>query len=259
MHERIPKARGDDVGFHHRHRRIVVPLSGLHSYGSPSLITIEPHLVTNQRPRRSNPMEFTRINALALFATLAIGFSAVGACAFTDSAQANASAEQPEFVLTSFPHDTTAVNFWDSWGARRSGGRRHTGTDILSPRGTRIVAVAEGTVTAFGTNRLSGVYLRLDHGGGWTSTYMHLNNDTLGTDDGNGGVWTALHPLISVGTAVRAGQVIGYVGNSGNAEGRQPHTHFELAYAGNKINPYPYLRDVWNRQMRIPAAAVTPR
>jgi peptidoglycan LD-endopeptidase LytH len=204
-------------------------------------------------------MQITRINALALIVSLVIGFTAVEASASTGSAEAGSAMEQPEFVLSSFPHDTTAVNFWDSWGARRSGGRRHTGTDILSPRGTRVVAVAEGTVTAFGTNRLSGVYLRLDHGGGWTSTYMHLNNDTLGTDDGNGGVWTALHPLITVGAVVRAGQVIGYVGNSGNAEGKQPHTHFEIAFAGKKINPYPHLRDVWNRQMRVPVAAVTPR
>lgn len=204
-------------------------------------------------------MQITRINALALIATVAIGVTAVGAFAFTGPAHASASTEQPEFVLSSFPHDTTAVNFWDSWGARRSGGRRHTGTDILSPRGTRVVAVAEGTVTAFGTKRISGVYLRLDHGGGWTSTYMHLNNDTLGTDDGNGGVWTALHPLITVGAVVRAGQVIGYVGNSGNAEGKQPHTHFEMAFEGEKVNPYPHLRDAWNRQMRIPAAVVAPR
>ena len=204
-------------------------------------------------------MQITRINALALIATVVIGFTAVGTFAFTGPAQASASTEQPDFVLTSFPHDTTAVNFWDSWGARRSGGRRHTGTDILSPRGTRVLAVAEGPVTAFGTKRLSGVYLRLDHGGGWTSTYMHLNNDTLGTDDGNGGVWTALHPLITVGAVVRAGQVIGYVGNSGNAEGKQPHTHFEMAFEGEKVNPYPHLRDAWNRQMRIPAAAVAPR
>lgn len=204
-------------------------------------------------------MQITRINALALVATFVIGFFAVGAYATVGSAQASAATEQPEFVLTSFPHDTTAVNFWDSWGARRSGGRRHTGTDIFSPRGTEVVAIAEGTVTAFGTDRLSGVYLRLDHGGGWTSTYMHLNNDTLGTDDGNGGIWTALHPLMTVGAEIRAGQVIGYVGNSGNAEGRQPHTHFEIAFSGKKVNPYPHLRDVWNRQMRVPAAEITPR
>ncbi len=204
-------------------------------------------------------MQITRSYALALIATLVIGFTAAEGALFTGPAHASPSTEPPEFVLSAFPHDTVAVNFWDSWGARRSGGRRHTGTDIFSPRGTRVVAVAEGTVTAFGVQRLSGVYVRLDHGGGWTSTYMHLNNDTLGTDDGNGGVWTALHPLITVGAVIRAGQVIGYVGNSGNAEGRQPHTHFEIAFEGNKINPYPHLRDVWNRQMRIPSAVFTRR
>ncbi len=204
-------------------------------------------------------MQITRINALALIATLIIGFTVLQTYATAVPAHASPATEQPDFVVSSFPHDTTAVNFWDSWGARRSGGRRHTGTDIFSPRGTSVVAVAEGTVVDFGIHRLSGVYLRLDHGGGWTSTYMHLNNDTLGTDDGNGGVWTALHPLITVGAVVSAGQVVGYVGNSGNAEGRQPHTHFEIAFEGRKVNPYPYLREAWNRQMRVPAAEVAPR
>jgi len=167
--------------------------------------------------------------------------------------------DQPTFIVRVFPHDTTAVSFWDSWGARRSGGRRHQGIDILSPRGTEIRAVADGTVTDFGHQRLSGLYLRIDHGDGWKTTYMHLNNDTLGTDDGAGGVWTAIHPLITIGTEVVAGQVIGYVGDSGNAEGTQPHTHFEMSFEGTKVNPYPYITAAWERDMRTPDADLTPR
>ena len=163
------------------------------------------------------------------------------------------------FVFTAFPHDTNAVNFWDSWGARRSGGRRHKGVDIMSPRGTEIVAVADGVVTAFGTQRLSGYYIRIDHGDGWATSYMHLNNDTIGTDDGEGGLWTAIHPTLSVGDTVVAGQVIGYVGDSGNAEGTQPHTHFEVKYEGRKINPYPFLAEVWSREQRLPATDLDPR
>lgn len=169
-----------------------------------------------------------------------------------------APAVDEEFTLTVFPHDTTAVTFWDSWGAKRSGGRRHQGVDLMSPKGTPIVAVADGVVTAFGEARLSGYYVRLDHGDGWSTSYMHLNNDTLGTDDGAGGPWTAFHPLLTVGAEVVAGDVVGYVGDSGNAEGTQPHTHFEIKYDGRKLNPYPFVRDVWNRQMRSPDGGVIP-
>ena len=162
------------------------------------------------------------------------------------------------FVMTAFPHDSTAVPFWDSWGAPRSGGRRHQGTDIMSPRGTEIVAVADGVVTHLGVHRMSGYFVRIDHGGGWSTTAMHLNNDTIGTDDGEGGAWTAFHPTLAVGMTVEAGDVIGYVGESGNAEGTQPHTHFELKYEGQKINPYPFLADVWERQHRSPAPDLLP-
>jgi murein DD-endopeptidase MepM/ murein hydrolase activator NlpD len=180
---------------------------------------------------------------------------------------ANAAPQVPDdatFVMQVFPHDTTAVNFWDSWGARRSGGRRHQGTDIMSPRGTEVVAVADGVIEEMGKARLSGYFIRIDHGDGWTTTYMHLNNDTFGTDDGEGGTWTAFYPTLTEGQEVEAGQVIGYVGDSGNAEGTQPHTHFEVKYDGQKLNPYPFLKDAWEREMRrggtdLGETTVTPR
>ncbi|MGI9529777.1 MAG: M23 family metallopeptidase [Acidimicrobiia bacterium] len=181
----------------------------------------------------------------------ALGLTAVALVASMPSASAAPENDEDSFVLTVFPHDTTAVNFWDSWGARRSGGRGHRGTDIMSPRGTEILAPADGVVTGFGSARLSGYFIRLDHGDGWTTSYMHLNNDTVGTDDGEGGLWTAVHPTIAIGTEVRAGDVIGYVGDSGNAENTQPHTHFEVKKDGEKINPYPFLKDVLERERRF--------
>jgi murein DD-endopeptidase MepM/ murein hydrolase activator NlpD len=199
-------------------------------------------------------MHTLRLRSFALAAAALITVSMIG------SMPASASVRTADdFTLTVFPNDTTAVNFWDSWGARRSGGRRHAGIDIMAPRGTPILAVADGIVADFGTARLSGYFIRLDHGNGWSTAYMHLNNDTLGTDDGAGGEWTAFHPLLTVGSEVVAGQVIGYVGDSGNAEGTQPHTHFEVRYEGDKVNPYPLLRDAWRREMRTPEPALTPR
>jgi len=159
------------------------------------------------------------------------------------------SATQPVFEV--FPHDTKLVNFWDSWGARRSGGRGHRGTDIMSPRGIPIVAVADGVVTSMGKSRLSGYFLRIQHDSDWMTVMMHLNNDTFGTDDGEGGTWSAFHPTLRVGAYVNAGQIVGYVGDSGNAEGTRPHTHFELRIDGKKVNPYPYLADAWKRENRL--------
>lgn len=155
-------------------------------------------------------------------------------------------------VFEVFPHEGPDSNFWDSWGARRSGGRRHQGTDILGHRGDPILAVADGVVTAMGESRLSGYFIRIQHADDWMTVMMHLNNDTIGTDDGNGGTWSAFHPTLMVGDEVKAGQVVGYIGDSGNAEGTTPHTHFELRVAGEKVNPYPYLAKAWRRHFRLP-------
>lgn len=159
------------------------------------------------------------------------------------------------FVIDAFPHPSADVDFWDSWGARRSGGRPHRGTDIMSPRGTPVVAVAAGEVIIKKWHDLSGWYLGISHEGGWETYYVHLNNDTLGTDDGAGGEQTAFAPGIEVGVVVEAGQTIGYVGDSGNAESTQPHTHFSLRLDGARINPFPYLEDAWNRQLAVYAKA----
>lgn len=196
------------------------------------------------------------LDAFALAIALAVIVTGIGS--ITDPAPASASSEESRFVLTVFPHETDAIGFSNSWGAPRSGGRGHRGTDIMSPRGTEIVAVADGVITKLGRSRLSGYFIRIEHGNGWATSYMHLNNDTLGTDDGEGGVWTAFYPTILEGDEVRAGQVIGYVGDSGNAEGTRPHTHLEVAHDGKKMNPYHLLRDVLDREQRFPNTTDQP-
>jgi murein DD-endopeptidase MepM/ murein hydrolase activator NlpD len=155
-----------------------------------------------------------------------------------------------QFVIKAFPNETSNVRFSDTWGASRSGGRRHTGTDIMSPKGTWVVAVADGIVGRLDWNRLSGWNVMIRHADGWTSHYLHLNNDTAGTDDGEGGEETAFAEGLEVGSFVRAGEVIGFVGDSGNAEDSGSHTHFELHLDGKKINPYPFLEEAMNRRER---------
>ena len=165
-------------------------------------------------------------------------------------AEAGPPTEATQFVIKAFPHETAIVQFSDTWGAPRSGGRRHKGTDIMSPKGTWIVAVDDGIVERLDWNRLSGWNIMIRHADGWTSHYLHLNNDTTGTDDGQGGPEAAFAEGLEVGSFVKAGEVIGFVGDSGNAEHAGSHTHFELHVDGRKVNPYPFLKEAMERKER---------
>ncbi len=141
------------------------------------------------------------------------------------------------------------VTFIDDFGSPRSSGRTHEGTDIMSNgvKGLPVVAPADGVVGWIGSTCC---YFEIDHGGGWTTWYIHLNNDTQGTDDGLG--WGIADGL-STGTPVVAGQLIGWVGDSGNAEEAGPHLHFEIRKDGVAINAYPYL--VTAPRLAAPGAA----
>jgi hypothetical protein len=128
------------------------------------------------------------------------------------------------------------------FGADRDGGaRKHEGNDIAAPKLTPVVAVADGVVAKVvqeqGTSNCC--YALIEHSDGWQSYYIHLNNDLFGTDNGLGvGVRTDL----SVGTPVARGEVIGWVGDSGNAEETVDHLHFELHMPdGQAVDPRPSL------------------
>ena len=118
------------------------------------------------------------------------------------------------------------VSYTDTFGDPRGGGRTHEGQDLLADKMTPVVAVAAGTV-GWMHNEQGGncCAMALEHDDGWASWYIHLNNDTPGTDDGLGwGFAVGIEP----GVHVEAGQLIGFVGDSGNAEATVPHLHFEL-------------------------------
>ncbi|HEY3317578.1 MAG TPA: cell wall-binding repeat-containing protein [Coriobacteriia bacterium] len=123
------------------------------------------------------------------------------------------------------PHDYT-----DTFGAPRSGGRTHKGTDIMAAMGTWCVASLDGTVT-IGDGGLGGRVVYLYTENGWEFYYAHLSN------------WA-----VRSGQHVTAGQLVGYVGNTGNAAGGPTHLHFQIwTPDGLTVNPYPYCREMERR------------
>lgn len=189
--------------------------------------------------------------AIRFFALVTIASAVVTAAIVLPTAPIQAAGPEgaEDFVIKVFPHETSIVHFSDTWGAGRSGGRRHAGTDIMSPKGSWIAAVDDGIVERLEWNRLSGWNIMIRHAGAWTSHYLHLDNDTTGTDDGEGGPEAAFADGVEVGSFVKAGEVIGFVGDSGNAENTGSHTHFELHLDGRKVNPYPYLAAALERKL----------
>ena len=166
---------------------------------------------------------------------------------FVTALPSASAAGSEEFTIEAFPHADPEVRFSNDWGDARSGGRSHQGTDIFSPKGSPVVAIADGFVEYVEDWPRAGFALIIRHADGWSSHYYHLNNDSPGTDDGRGGHEAAFAEGLDEGDFVEAGQVVGYVGDSGNAEPSSPHTHFELHQDGRPTNPFPYLDEAYER------------
>ena len=120
-------------------------------------------------------------------------------------------------------------SYVDSWGAPRSGGRSHQGTDVMAPHGARVYAFVNGVVSRESSSANGGIQLYLQGDNGVEYFYAHLSGYA-----------------VSTGTRVRAGQLIAYNGQTGNASATAPHVHFEVHLSGGPVNPYPYLKQVCN-------------
>ena len=114
----------------------------------------------------------------------------------------------------------------DTWGGARSQGRSHEGIDIFAARGTPIQATTQGIVSKVGENTLGGRVVFIIGPGGAGHYYAHLED----------------YADISPNDWVNAGDIIGYVGDSGNAKGTPPHVHYGIYINGSAVNPYPLLQ-----------------
>lgn len=122
----------------------------------------------------------------------------------------------------------------DSYSASR-GGRTHDAVDIMAPRGTPVLAADSGTILKLRRNDAGGLTVyQLDPGQQFVYYYAHLDRYQEGLVEG---------------MSLRQGQVIGFVGTTGNAPKDTPHLHFQVMiyrgrgqyWGGDPINPHPFL------------------
>ena len=156
-------------------------------------------------------------------------------------------AKYKEWLATSVPPTTTASghttnqnngvtwytptkNFYISspfgyrWHPISGQWKMHYGIDMAAPQGTPIYATRTGVVTVAAYQEGgAGYYVKLNHGDGYTSIYMHMT-----------------HYIVKVGEYVTAGQIIGYVGSTGGSTG--PHLHFGIAYNGEYQDPTKFIK-----------------
>ena len=136
-----------------------------------------------------------------------------------------------------------AATYTDDFGDPRGQGA-HEGNDMLAPRRALALAAEAGTVKFHTTSSRAGCMLYLDGESGTEYLYIHLNNDLTDTNDNQGSCvpGVAYAKGLKSGAKVAAGEAIGYVGDSGDANGIHPHLHFEVhPNGGAATSPFPYL------------------
>lgn len=136
-------------------------------------------------------------------------------------------AAMPKPGLLAMPVDgVQAAALRDTWGSARGADRKHEGIDIFAERGTRVLSSTEGIVLKVGTSNLGGRVVWVMGPGGQRHYYAHLDR----------------YANVEAGMRIEAGRVLGFVGNTGNAQGTPPHLHYGVYDIGGAINPYPLLR-----------------
>ncbi len=138
-----------------------------------------------------------------------------------------------------FPTVASAIKFTDDFSSPRAG-HSHIGNDLIGPKMTPLYAAVDGYVSYLIVPQATwGYQITLRDADDWTYHYIHINNDTPGTDDGKGGTKHAYAEGLERGSRVTKGQLIGWMGDSGNAEAITSHLHFEIHQPdGTPMNPY---------------------
>jgi hypothetical protein len=149
------------------------------------------------------------------------------------------------------------VAYIDDFGAPRPGGP-HQGIDILAAKRSLALAAEAGRVEFWTHSASAGCMLYLHGQSGTDYDYIHLNNDLTLKNDNRGKcvAGTAYAKGLKDGARVAAGQVVGYVGDSGDANGIHPHLHFEVhPNRGSAVDPYPWLQRATHLLFSAPRGA----
>jgi hypothetical protein len=149
------------------------------------------------------------------------------------------------------------VTYSDDFGQPRGTGV-HEGNDLVAAKRQLAVAVESGTVTFWTTSASAGCMLYLHGASGTTYQYIHLNNDLTAGNDNKGKcvAGTAYAKGLKDGAHVDAGQPVGYVGDSGDANGIHSHLHFEVhPHDGEAVDPFPFLNKARHLLFAAPPGA----
>src|SRR3954452_19547060 len=179
-------------------------------------------------------MQSHRTTARGTLVLIAAALLAVAA------ASASAASKVPRLI---FPV-VGGATYYDDFGEARGGGT-HQGNDLMADKKSIAVAAEAGTIKFWTTSAQAGCMLYLYGVSGTTYLYIHLNNDVTMANDNRGKcvAGTAYAPGLKSGAHVQAGQQVGFVGDSGDANGIATHLHFEVhPKDGKAVDPYTYLQ-----------------
>lgn len=194
-------------------------------------------MLSDEKNQQPKPSLFSRVSSVLIKAVVLLGLLFV-----FDKLLPTISQQTQSFVVAkwqqlsllqqelptenSLPSPLPDQNLTDTWGAARSQGRSHEGIDIFAERGTPIQSTTQGIVNKVGENTLGGRVVVVVGPGGAGHYYAHLED----------------YADISANDWVNKGDIIGYVGDSGNAKGTPPHVHYGIYINGSAVNPYPLLQ-----------------
>jgi murein DD-endopeptidase MepM/ murein hydrolase activator NlpD len=185
-----------------------------------------PSTTTNSAPTSTTVTEATT-TTIAETTTTVQGVTTTTAGETTTTVVTTTTTARPPVAGQACPVDGFTT-FTDTWGAPRSGGRTHQGVDMMGARWTPLVAIEAGTIHRMRNGGLGGITVWLRGDSGDHFYYAHLEAWAEG---------------LYVGQRVLTGELIGYMGTSGNAPDYIPHLHFEYHPGGGAaINPYPLVK-----------------